>query len=49
MRVTPRFDIYNATNSGAVIGSLAGYGAVWLRPTEILTGRLLKFGIQVDW
>ena len=47
--MTPRFDIYNLTNSGAVIGSIAGYGAAWLRPTEILTARLLKFGVQVDW
>jgi hypothetical protein len=49
LRMTPRFDIYNVTNSGAVIGSIAGYGAVWLRPTEILTARLFKFGVQVDW
>ena len=25
------------------------YGAAWLRPTSLLTGRLLKFGAQVDW
>ena len=35
MRVTPRFDIYNADQLDAVIGSLGGYGAAWLRPTEI--------------
>ena len=26
-----------------------GYGAAWLRPTEILTARLIKFGAQIDW
>jgi hypothetical protein len=49
VRVNPRFDIYNATNSAAVIGSIGGYGLAWLRPTDILTARLVKFGVQVDW
>jgi hypothetical protein len=49
LRIIPRFDIYNVTNSAPVIGMLTGYGATWLRPTEILTARLLKFGVQVDW
>jgi hypothetical protein len=49
VRVNPRFDIYNATNSAAVIGSIGGYGAAWLRPTDILTARLIKFGAQIDW
>ena len=49
MRITPRFDIYNLTNSAAVVGSIGGYGAAWLRPTEILTARLIKFGAQIDW
>lgn len=49
LRIQPRLDIYNLTNSAAVIGSIAGYGAAWLRPTEILTARLVKLGAQVDW
>ena len=49
MRINPRLDIYNLTNSAAVVGSIAGYGAAWLRPTEILTARLVKFGAQIDW
>ena len=49
VRVTPRFDIYNVTNSSAVMGSIAGYGSSWLRPTDILTARIVKFGAQVDW
>lgn len=48
-RITPRLDIYNAFNSDSVIGELYGFGAVWLRPTEILTARLIKFGVQVDF
>ena len=49
LRINPRFDIYNLTNSAAVIGVIGGYGAAWLRPTEILTARLFKFGAQIDW
>ena len=49
MTVSPKFDIYNLTNSSAVMGSIAGYGASWLRPTDILTARIVKFGAQVDW
>ena len=49
LRVNPRLDIYNITNSAAVVGSIGGYGAAWLRPTEILTARLIKFGAQIDW
>lgn len=49
LRIQPRLDMYNLTNSAAVIGSIAGYGAAWLRPTEILTARLVKLGAQVDW
>ena len=32
-----------------VVGSIGGYGAAWLRPTEILTARVIKFGAQIDW
>jgi hypothetical protein len=49
VRVNPRLDVYNVGNSAAVIGALGGYGAAWLRPTEILTARIVKFGVQVDW
>ncbi|MEQ1871776.1 MAG: hypothetical protein ABL961_17300, partial [Vicinamibacterales bacterium] len=49
LRIEPRFDVYNLTNSASVIGNLAGYGAAWLRPTDILTARLIKFGVQVDF
>jgi hypothetical protein len=49
MTISPKFDIYNLTNSPAVMGSIAGYGTTWLRPTDILTARIAKFGVQVDW
>jgi hypothetical protein len=49
VRITPRLDAYNLFNSDSVIGELSGFGATWLRPTEILTARLVKFGAQVDF
>ncbi len=49
LRIQPRFDIYNVGNSSAVVGAIGGYGAAWLRPTEILTARFIKFGAQIDW
>ena len=48
-RITPRLDAYNLFNSDSVIGEIYGFGAAWLRPTEILTARLVKFGAQVDF
>jgi hypothetical protein len=48
-RISPRLDIYNLFNSDSVIGEIYGFGAAWLRPTEILTARLFKFGAQIDF
>ncbi len=48
-RVEPRIDVYNLFNTSAVLGSVAGFGQAWLRPTEIFLGRFVKFGIQVDF
>jgi hypothetical protein len=49
VRITPRFDIYNLTNSAPVLSSVGGFGAAWLRPLDVLTARLFKFGVQVDF
>jgi hypothetical protein len=38
-------DLYNAFNSDAVISELATYGATWRRPTAVLQGRIIKFGL----
>ena len=49
VRFEPRADVYNLFNSVTAIGSIGGYGAAWLRPTDVLTARLAKFGVQVDF
>ncbi len=48
-------DLYNLFNKNTVIrwdntyGTAASRGAAWLTPVQILGGRLLKFGVQVDF
>ena len=43
------FDVYNAFNSSAILGVNTRFGPAWLRPTSVLTGRLIKFGMQMDF
>jgi hypothetical protein len=48
-RVEAQFDIYNALNASPILSINTRYGSAWKTPTEILAGRLLKFGVQVDF
>lgn len=48
-RLEGQFDIYNALNASPILSINTRYGPSWLTPTEILAGRLFKFGIQVDF
>ena len=48
-RVEPQFDIYNAFNASPVLALNTNYGAAFLRPTQILGGRTLKFGVQMTF
>jgi len=47
------FDIYNAFNARPVLSVTSRYsgatGGAWLRPTNTLVGRLLKFAVQIDF
>ena len=49
VRVQGMFDVYNAFNSSAILGVNTRYGPAWLRPTSVLAGRLIKFGMQMDF
>jgi outer membrane receptor protein involved in Fe transport len=42
-------DLYNVFNDNGVVRLNTTYGSNWLRPTQILEGRLFKFGIQYDF
>jgi outer membrane receptor protein involved in Fe transport len=48
-RIEAQFDIYNALNASPILSINTRYGPSWLTPTEILAGRLFKFGVQVDF
>ena len=47
------FDIYNAFNSDAVLLENAAYtgatGGAWLLPTSVIQGRIVKFGVRLDF
>ena len=43
------FDIYNALNASTVLGANTQYGPNWQRPTQVLTGRMFKFGAQLTF
>jgi hypothetical protein len=47
LRVQPIVDGYNLFNTVTPIGDVTAYGTSWLRPTELLTGRFVKFGVQL--
>jgi hypothetical protein len=48
-RISPSLDLYNLFNASTILGVNTRYGPAWLTPTQILPGRLLKFGAQVDF
>lgn len=49
-RVEPEFDIYNALNASPVLSVNNNYNSPSFRtPTQILAGRLLKFGVKVSF
>jgi hypothetical protein len=48
-RLSVSVDIYNLLNSNAVLSQNNTFGPAWQSPTNILQGRLVKFGAQLDF
>ena len=48
-RIEAQFDVYNALNASPILSINTRYGLAWKTPTEILAGRLIKFGVQVEF
>ena len=53
LRLQGMFDVYNMFNASTVLAlnnrySVTGTNA-WQQPTSILAGRLVKFGVQLDY
>jgi hypothetical protein len=46
-RVQLQFDVYNALNANSILSLNTRYGSAWLRPIQILDGRIIKFGGQL--
>jgi len=47
--VQANFDVYNVTNASPILSQNVTYGPSWLKPNEILSGRLVKFSAQLDF
>jgi hypothetical protein len=48
-RVGATMDVYNLLNSSAILAQNNNVGPNWRTPTQILQGRLIKFGAQLDF
>jgi hypothetical protein len=48
-RVQANVDLYNLFNASPVLALNTTSGGSWLQPLQILQGRLLKFGVQLDF
>jgi hypothetical protein len=48
-RITPMLEVFNLSNADTVVGYNPNVGGSYLRPTEILSPRLVRLGISVDF
>jgi hypothetical protein len=48
-RILANVDLYNMFNASPTLALNTTYGSAWLRPLQILQGRLLKFSAQLDF
>lgn len=48
-RLVGNVELFNALNGAAVLVLNNTWGANWLKPQNVLLGRMLKFGIQADF
>jgi hypothetical protein len=46
---TGNFDIYNVFNGSPITSMNLQYGPQWLNALDVASGRLLRFGVQVDF
>jgi len=48
-RIQASMDLFNVLNSSAILSQNNTFGPSWQSPTNILQGRLIKFGAQLDF
>ena len=49
VRATPNFDIHNVFNASTPQAVNSAYGDSWLNVVNVMSGRLLKFGLIVNF
>ena len=47
--ITPQLEIFNLANAATEVGFNPNVGSSYLRPTEILSPRLLRLGVTIDF
>ena len=48
-RIHANFDLFNIFNVSPVLALNNSYGSTWHKPSTILQGRLMKFGVQMEF
>jgi hypothetical protein len=48
-RIRGNFDVYNIFNASNVLRITDRWGSSWLNAVQIMGGRLMKVGVQVDF
>jgi hypothetical protein len=48
-RIMPMIEVFNLGNADTITGYNAAVGSAYLRPSEILSPRILRFGITMDF
>ena len=49
VRIAPQLDVYNLLNANPVLTQNNTFGPAWRTPSNILAGRLAKFGVQIEF
>jgi hypothetical protein len=48
-RITPLIECFNVGNADTIVGYNNNAGDTYLRPTEILSPRIVRFGVTFDF
>ena len=48
-RIQGMVDVYNLFNANPVLAQNNAFGAAWQRPLQMLQGRIVKFGAQLNF
>jgi hypothetical protein len=49
VRLQPQFDIFNVANNNSVLTINSRYGTSWRNATAVLTPRVLRVGVAVNF